>query len=344
MVGPDQNAQGGISSLLKSYAQVGFPRDIAVTSIVTSAGDSAGQKIGSLISGSVAVFGGLLLKEWDVIHIHMSQGMSFWRKAFLGRIASLAGVPVVLHIHGSSFERLITHGPSLQRIVTRKSLAAADVVIVLSEVGKSRFSELVPKANVVAVPNGVTIPPFSDLHESGPIVSTGLLGTRKGSFTIVSAAKALPDAEFVLAGNGEITAVRDAADSAGVAERVKTPGWIGPDEREGLLRKSSIYILPSSAEGLPIGLLEAMSFGLPVVTTPIGGIPDVIENGRNGLLIPPDDPEALSSALQTLIGDFELRQRLGRAARDTVESGYTVEANIASVTALYRSLATTPGS
>ena len=142
----------------------------------------------------------------------------------------------------------------------------------------------------------------------------------------------------MLAGNGEIDEVHGLAKSLGIEERVDIPGWLSPEACERELESASIYVLPTQAEGLPLGLLEAMSFGLPVVTSRAGGIPSLIEDGVNGLLVRADDPTELAHAINAILDDESLRKRLGENARLTIEHGYSIDAVISSLVKEYEDL------
>jgi glycosyltransferase involved in cell wall biosynthesis len=97
-------------------------------------------------------------------------------------------------------------------------------------------------------------------------------------------------------------------------------------------------VLPSYAEGLPMSLLEAMAAGCPVVATRVGGIPDLVTDGVDGLLIPPGDPHALAAALQRILRDPVFAQQLGNAARQTIANRYTAERSLERLEQLYAGL------
>ncbi len=102
------------------------------------------------------------------------------------------------------------------------------------------------------------------------------------------------------------------------------------------LSRATVFALPSHNEGVPMALLEAMSRSLPVLTTPVGGIPEVIENDRNGLMVTPGDVDAIEVALNRLLSSSAERARLGAAARATIAERYSLSAAIERLAALYR--------
>ena len=125
-----------------------------------------------------------------------------------------------------------------------------------------------------------------------------------------------PNWRATLAGDENVTEVRSAIAALGLCGRVHIPGyWIGPAEVEDLITHADVLVLPSFNEGLPMSVIEGMAGGLAVVTTPVGAVRDVIEHEKTGLLVPPGDVPALAKAMQRLIEDPGLRERLGREAK-----------------------------
>jgi glycosyltransferase involved in cell wall biosynthesis len=133
-------------------------------------------------------------------------------------------------------------------------------------------------------------------------------------------------------------AARVRTDELGIAENVTLLGWIGARRREELLARATVFVLPSHAEGLPVSMLEAMAAGCPVIATAVGGIPDVISDGFNGLLIPPRDPAALARAMERLLTDPPLAFAMGRAARATIASRFTPDRAVERVGRIYSGL------
>jgi len=117
---------------------------------------------------------------------------------------------------------------------------------------------------------------------------------------------------LVLAGDGDLERYREMAAALGIEGDVEFAGWVGPEELERLQAESHVYVLPSHTEGLPMGMLEAMVRELPVIVTSVGGIPDFIQDGVNGLLVEPKDIDALADALLKFVENEDLRLRIAK--------------------------------
>ncbi|MEC9341652.1 MAG: glycosyltransferase family 4 protein [Pseudomonadota bacterium] len=277
-----------------------------------------------------------------LVHIHVAQRTSCWRKGIFQAVAKVGRVPVVLHLHGSEFRQFYGDecGP-FRRWLVRRMFQSADQVILLSSQWREWMECNIPRARVVVVPNPAVC--FVDQRRAEPlVVFLGRLGRRKGVYDLIDAFAALGDVaadwRLILAGDGEVDAVRRRVGEMGLDGRVSVPGWVGPEARSQLLSRAGIYVLPSYDEGLPMGLLEAMAAGIAVVSTPIGGIPDAVRDGAEGVLVTPGDVPALSDALARLMSDEKLRHRLGEAAARRVEADFSLEASAVCLTDLYRHL------
>jgi glycosyltransferase involved in cell wall biosynthesis len=224
-------------------------------------------------------------------------------------VAAFAGKPFVVTLHGSPtagrFHDLAL-AASFPRLV-RWTLGRARVVICCSERLATAMRGCGLK-NVRAVPYGVHIPDEVGEEEEPPsVLYVGRLSPEKNIDVIAEATAGMPR---IVAGDGPDRHLLP-----------ETIGFVGPDEVSELYGRAAVVVVASSAEGLPNVVLEAMAHGKTVVATPVGGIPTVIENGKTGLLVPVRDVAALRAAIETALGDRELRQRLGEAARKRVD-GY----------------------
>jgi glycosyltransferase involved in cell wall biosynthesis len=145
-----------------------------------------------------------------------------------------------------------------------------------------------------------------------------------------------------LAGEGDADALARRARELGIAERVLVRGWCAPEERARMLARATLFVLPSHVEGLPMSLLEAMAAGCAVVATRVGGIPDVVQDGANGMLVGARDPGGLAEAIARLLADPALAAKLGHAARATVARGHSPEAALRKLGEIYSDLGVMP--
>jgi glycosyltransferase involved in cell wall biosynthesis len=133
-----------------------------------------------------------------------------------------------------------------------------------------------------------------------------------------------PDVRFLICGKGPFyEKLEKAVYSQNMQKQVKLLGYVKRNVLIRLYQNATVHVVPSHYEGLPTVILEAMSCGLPVVATNVCGNKEVISNGENGFLVPPKSPKLLAEAILNLLGNVSLRNRIGRAARKTIEERYT---------------------
>ena len=211
----------------------------------------------------------------------------------------------------------------------------------------------IPGQAIRAVPNGIPLASFAGAEESplrstlaGPtsrpiVLNVGRLVGQKGQLHLLEAAALIPAAQFVFAGDGPDRDVLQAkALELGLDERVTFLGQRA--DIADLLSACDVFVLPSLFEGLPLSILEAMAAAKPVVATSVGGNPEVIADGETGLLVPPADPAALAAALRRVLSDAALAARLAAAGHAEVQRGYSVDAMVRGVTAVYAELLRQP--
>jgi glycosyltransferase involved in cell wall biosynthesis len=198
----------------------------------------------------------------------------------------------------------------------------------------------------VVLPNPVVLPtslPKRLGRSYARLVYLGLFARTKGVFDLVDALtrlkpECLGRTRLVLAGNGNLAQVRELVERRGLTRFVEVREWLGPAERDRLLASADAFVLPSYAEGLPMSLLEAMAWGLPVISTTVGSIPEHVHDGAQGLLVTPGDVSELAGAIERIVMDDALRQRMGEQARRAVEP-LSVELYARKVAAIYGAVA-----
>jgi glycosyltransferase involved in cell wall biosynthesis len=241
----------------------------------------------------------------------------------LAEMVARAGRPLVLHAHGSEFDQFHRKLPAAVRRNVNRTLQRANVFITLSSQWRDFYVEEceISPAQIVVLPNPVSVPahaPDRGSHTTVQFLHLGRLGERKGGYDLVDAFAGLPEglrnrARLVLAGDGDVDGVRKRAEPLGSA--VEVLSWVDARERDRLLTQSDVFALPSRAEGVPMALLEAMAYGLPSITSPVGGIPDVFRGGVDGTFVTPGDVDQIRAAMAKYIADDSARLSAGRSAR-----------------------------
>jgi len=341
IVGPSSTAQGGIASVLAVYKRSGLLEKWNALQITTFREGGALLRIGLAITAICRYSAHLLFSDVALVHLHAAQRTSFFRKALFAEIARLHRCPYLFHVHGSEFDKFYQNGGRILQWFIRRTLRNAATVIALSNGWKQWFESIEPNAIVEVVYNPVDIPlaPALPADNRPQILFLGRLGQRKGVYDLLQAASlirsSVADVQVVCAGDGEISLVQEQTKKLSLQDVVSTPGWTTGEAKEALIRSSSVFVLPSYNEGLPVSVIECMAFGLPVVTTRLRGIEDAVEHGVDGFLISAGNVVELSETLIALLKDPTLRERVGIAARAKATKKFSADATLRRLEDIY---------
>ena len=344
MLGTAFETRGGIAAVVSAYRTQGLFERWPIDYIPTHCDGGTLRKLLAAVK-ALGSFVLLLARQRRVVmHVHSASRASFWRKSLFMAVGMLAKCPVIFHLHGGGFMRFYeTECGAAGRRIIRFFLDRAACIIVLSDRWRIWISRVTENQRVVCIPNPV---PVVDEGRAPPcrnvVLFLGRLERRKGVFDLLDAIATLrapiPDIRLVCAGEGDLESVARYAKQLGIEDAVDLPGWIGPAEKQSLMGRAAILVLPSYAEGLPVCLLEAMAAGLPVVATAVGGIPDVVSEGVNGLLFTPGDTVALQRLVRRLLLDRELSMRIATAAQETVRHRFAVDRVMEQLEEIYAGL------
>lgn len=335
-------ARGGMRSVVEAYQSDGFVAEERITLIASYVDGTFVRRQAQLLFALMRFLLLLAVRRVELVHCHAAMRGSFWRKSLFASIARLCQVPTILHLHGSEMKPFWLSQTPFAKSLIKNQLESASRVIVLSESWRMFVQQIAPLAHISILPNYVAVPNIRDENKvvNSSVLFLGLIGDRKGVFDLLPSFNKLlvdhPDARLLIGGNGETERANKEARSLGVESSVDLLGWIDELERHRLLSTSSIYVLPSYNEGLPMSVLEAMAMGLPVVTTRAGGLPELIDHGIDGLLINAGDREALTDALGLLLSDRKLRETLGSNARKKVNDFYSEHVILPRLASIYR--------
>jgi glycosyltransferase involved in cell wall biosynthesis len=287
-----------------------------------------------------------LRRRGRIVHVHATVRGSSYRKALVVLLAKALRRRVVLHMHSGADEIVYfswTRGKASLRLF-RTAFGAADVVVAVSAASAEMLRQAYGLAAVQVVPNPApVVAPFERRPPPDGGVRAAYLGgfanPAKGGDVLVEALElALPRSpalRIALAGPGEPPAAARVLIER--EPRVEWIGWLEPEGKEALLRSAAVFVIPSRSEGLPMALLEGMAYGMAVLATAVGGIPEVVDPGVDGLLVGSEDPAALADALCRLVEEEGLRERLAAGALRRAE---TLDADEVArrLDAIYRSL------
>jgi glycosyltransferase involved in cell wall biosynthesis len=276
-----------------------------------------------------------LVRRADVVHVHSAKA------GFLGRLAAaLTGRrrACLFTPNGWSFwaadglERRVYLG--LERLAARW----CRTIVAVSEHERRAGLEagIGDESAYAVIPNGIDLDRYAGAPEPVPgrVVMIGRLAPQKRPELAVEALAQVPDAELQLVGDGPLRAEVEAhARRLGVEARVHVLGH--RDDIPALLGRASCLLLPSDYEGWPFVVMEAMAAGVPVIASSVGGIPELVEHGRTGLLVDPGRVEPVAAALGELLGDPERARAMGDEGRRVARERLSREAMTARVVHLY---------
>ncbi len=291
-------------------------------------------------------------KNIDIVHINMPlEKLAIIRESLFLFIASLFNKRILLHIRGGLYNRN-NNIPKVFKYLISYSFSKAYKIIVLGERESLFFRKAysIPASKITVLPNCVKTPCIIqknrvqsklDCNKRLNILFLGRLDRNKGLTEIVQSLASLPsEINFILKIAG------DGPDKEWFLEecKIKLPdqyqyyGVVSGTAKSNLYNTSNIFLLPSYYEGLPNALLEAMSYGLVPIVTPVGSIPDVISNDVNGIIIPLKNHKRISDALMKLNSDPLVLDYLSENSRETIEANYSLDRHLISMNQLYKNL------
>jgi glycosyltransferase involved in cell wall biosynthesis len=316
VVATSSKTRGGITSVVNYYRSSEFWQINNCVWIETHIDRTNFHKIMYFMRSYIKFF--TLLPNASLVHIHLSSPVSGIRKLPFLALAKIYKIPIIIHFHAFSSETNIDKNYfKLYKLLFKK----ANSIIVLSESWKQG---LIKDLNLNPSKIEVVYNPCNIIMENKNVVKTntilfaGTIENRKGYRDLIIAfaniAKLYPKWKLVFAGNGEIKEGMELAKKLQIENQIIFKGWVSGIEKEKIFREADLFCLPSYAEGFPMSVLDAFSYGLPVITTPVGGIPEIAKDGVNMLLFNPGDINTLSEKLNILICDISLRNTISNAS------------------------------
>ena len=279
-----------------------------------------------------------------IVHIHTADGPSFERKSAMMRAAKHMGKRVILHMHAASFHEYYEESTKKEWIF--KNVNLCDRLIVLSPWWRDYFVKFgIEEEKIIMLNNIVSIPDKVEHRKPEmPIRYTflGHLGKRKGIWDmldVIDNHKNDLRGKFCLrfGGNGFEDEIKAYIEEHSLQDFVVFEGWVNGEKKAELLRWADVFMLPSYNEGLPISILEALAYGMPVISTPVGGIPEVVKNSVNGIMVEPGNKVDIWNAIKFYIDNNTAIENEGKNSLKMVKP-YTPKYVMEHLTSIYEEL------
>lgn len=340
MIGPSRTVKGGMTSVVNNYFEHKLNEKVNLKYLETI---NDKNKISKFIKEKTAIIKfKIIIKKYDIIHIHVASRRSTYRKIKYIKIAKKYNKKIILHIHGGGFKKFFEEECNQnQKNWIKENINKCEKIIVLSDEWKEYFSKLTSTEKLEVIYNGVNVPKIKRREiNNNRILFLGRINKNKGIYDALECMNLLKknnvDFEFIICGDGENKKLISEIKRLDLKENVKFKGWINNNQREKELSDSSYFILPSYFEAMPVSILEAMAYGNVVISTNVGSIPKIIKSNKNGILVNPGDIKQLYLSLKKVIENKKMAESLSMKSIETIKENFDIKNNIEKTLKLYK--------
>lgn len=337
VIAPSRKTRGGITSVVRLYEQHEFWYSYSCYWLETHIDKNIFLKFWYFLKSWISFF--FLIPNFSIVHIHFSEPPSAFRKLLFMYPSILFGKKVVLHFHSFSPDTTIN---SRFRNVYKWMFNKADAVVVLSNYWKEQVSQLMGNSKRLYIIHNPAQCSSLRSVKTNTILFAGTLSKRKGYRDLIEAFSFVcrwhKDWKLIMAGNGDIEGAANLVKSLGISNRVFFAGWVEGEKKAQLFRSASIFCLPSYAEGFPMAVIDAMSYGIPVVSTPVGGLLDVFVENEDVLIVKPGGVKELAMKLDMLILSPSIGDKLAASSTKKLKKHFDIDLVASKLKGLYGQL------
>lgn len=322
-VATSRQTMGGITSVLKRYEKMDVWKKYHCAWLETQINKGIALKLWYMIKAYITML--FIVPRYDIVHFHTVPGNSLIVQMPVFLYSKLWRKKTIVHLHVGN--QLYEYKDNkVMNYVLRK----ATKVVVLANVINGYLKEL------YNVDGAVIYNPINEQHKRDQtkiekfIFFAAYLIKEKGYTTMLDAyariADRHPEWNVVIAGTGELDEARKICEHHGITEKVTIHSWLNREQMNRMYEKAGIFCIASYKEGFPMSFLEAASYGVPVVSTPVGGLVDVLEEGKNSMVFDFGNVEQLAAKLDHLMTDDRLRETISLNLQELVETTFSEEA------------------
>lgn len=321
--------RGGISTLIGEILNSDLKNDFAIEYIESQAEDY--KRFDKLIFAIKAVFGFLVkivTKNPALVYVHIGSNASLYREPFFIVLAKIFGKKTISHFHAGDVDEYLEKQSNFGRKFISWAIGLSDKLIAVSKDSANKLRKLAPKNELEIIVNAIDTKPFTfsaeRLAERNGVVKllfVGAMGKLKGETDLADAVKIIAEeytnfrVSFLGFGSENL---QNYCKKLQIENFIEFVGAVSLNERLAFFENADIFVLPTYAEAMPMAVIEAMAAGLPIVSTTVGGIPELVSEAEEGFLIEPANAEKLAEKLSILIKNKELRVEMGEKAQEKV--------------------------
>lgn len=352
MIVQQRDVKGGIAAVTNGYYNSKIETDYDMRYVESYCDTSKVKMILKALGAYVEFRRALRDFKPELVHIHSSFGGSFYRMQPFIYMARKRGIPILDHCHGADFETFYVKASDKKKARIGSVYGNFSKVVVLSDEWRERLKVFYPEDKMVVINNYCKPRPQSEVEayiekrfEAKKILFLGELGQRKGGYDfagiVENVAKRYPDARFVFGGSGskeDESRIKEMLTSKGLMEKCLFPGWVRDAKKDRLLQESTLFMLPSYQEGLPMAILDAMAYGLPIVSTNVGGIPQLIQDGKGGYLAEPGDCQKIADGICKILDNKDDYSKFSKESYRIARDEFGFDAHLSKLEAVYEEL------
>jgi glycosyltransferase involved in cell wall biosynthesis len=345
VIGPLPPPTGGMQTVMEQMINLDIKRyelmpfNVSKNKIIKS---NIFFNISNFIYRCLKLFAYILIYNPEIVHIHIAADKDIKQKRLFQNICKIFNKKTILHTHGSRFKEWYSGLNANEKKKVQKILNKADALIVLSDSWKKYYSTISHHKNIFVINNAIEDVDFKKYgrkysKDEFIVLFLSHVCERKGVYDLLKAIKQVKDSKmkFVFVGPYENKdKFLKEVDNLGIKDRCVFVGEILGKERFKYFASADVFVLPSYAEGLPVAILEAMSFGLPIISTNVGAIPEVV-NKENGIIVKPGDISALKNAILTVHKNKSINYYKNNISK--IRKGYTQKIFIKHLVKVYES-------